>query len=249
MNIPNNNTFLYTVEELGIDNLRIYQPKDGYHFAMDSVLLADFTRQEKDASAIDLCTGSAVIPLLLYGRRRFKNYVAVEILEDIACMAKDSIKLNKLENKINIICDDINNLNITNNVGVFDVVTVNPPFFEACDGIMPKNINKAISKYEIKINLEDLAKIANRLLKNTGVFYLVHRCERLSDVLNLLSKHSIEPKRLRFVYPSINKNPKIFLLEGIKNAKKGLTVERPLIVFNNDNTYTRELKNIYNIGE
>lgn len=239
----------YVTEDLGIDNLKIYQPKDGYHFSMDSVLLADFTRPQKNASSIDLCTGSAVIPLLLYGRRRFKSYCGVEILEDVADMAKSSIKLNNLEDKINIICDDIKNLNATNSIGIFDVVTANPPFFETKDGIMPENMEKAISRYELKVNFEDIASTVKRLLKDNGIFYLIHRCERLSSILNILRSHSIEPKRLRFIYPNINKKPKLFLLEGMKKANEGLLIDKPLIVFNEDGTYADELKKIYNMGE
>lgn len=235
------------IDDLGLNNLKIIQNKEGFCFGMDSVLLADFAKNiKKEAKVLDLGTGTGIIPILLCGKTNAKEIIGVEIQEEVANMAKRSIKLNNLEDRFKVINKSILELNEIYENQTFDVVVTNPPYKKLNTGIMCEKEKKNLSRHEITANLEDFIKVAKNLLKDKGELYMVHRPERLVDILFLMRKYKIEPKELRFVYPNLQKEPNLILIKGIKNAKPFLKVHKNLYVYKNDGNYTDEIFKIYN---
>ncbi|MGI6729504.1 MAG: tRNA1(Val) (adenine(37)-N6)-methyltransferase [Bacilli bacterium] len=233
---------------LGYEGLKIIQRPDIFNFSLDSTLLASFaTINKADKMIVDLGCGNAPIPLFLSLRTKAKIY-GIEIQPEIADLAKRSVELNKLENQITILEEDIKNAYLKLGVSCFDVVTCNPPYFIYKE---TSNINKndylTIARHEVKITLAEVLISANRLLKEGGRLAMVHRTDRLIDVLDAFRKYGIEPKRLRFVYPKqSSKESLIILLEGMKSKGKGnLKVLPPLYVYNENNTYTDEILEIF----
>lgn len=235
------------IDDLEFKNLKIIQNKDGFCFGMDSVLLSDFAKNiKKDSIVLDLGTGTGIIPTLLCGKTNLKKVIGVEIQEEVAKMARKSILLNNLENKFEIINENIINLNKIFEKNYFDVIVTNPPYKKMNTGIINENEKKLISRHELTATLEDFIKIVKDLLKDKGEFYMVHRPERLVDILSLMRKYKIEPKLIRFVCPNKNKEPNLILIKGIKNAKPFLKIEKNLYIYELDGNYTDELKKIYN---
>ena len=235
------------IDDLGLNGLKIIQQKDGFCFGIDSVLLSDFAKNIKNnASVIDLGTGTGIIPTLLCAKTKLKNVVGIEIQKEVFDMAKRSIKLNNLEDKFNIINDNILNLENIFGRNVFDVVVTNPPYKKKDTGIINENEKKKISRHEITATLEDFIKISNVILKDKGEFYMIHRPERLVDIIYLMRKHKIEPKELRFVCSCEGKEPKMVLIKGIKNARSFIKIKNNLYVYNKDGKYTKEIEKIYN---
>lgn len=235
------------IDDLELKNLKIIQNKKGFCFGIDSVLLADFAKEIKNnANVLDLGTGTGIIPILLCGKTNLKKIIGIEIQKEVADMAKRSIKLNNLENRFEVINENILNLkNIFNNQS-FDVIVTNPPYKKKDTGIINKNKGKIISRHEVTAELEDFVMIAKELLKDKGVFYMVHRPERLVDILSLMRKNKIEPKKLRMVYSHVDKEPKLVLIKGIKNAKPFLKVEKNLYIYDEEGNYKEEILRIYN---
>ena len=197
------------IDDLEYKGLKIIQNKEGFCFGIDSVLLSDFAKNiKKGSKVLDLGTGTGIIPILLCGKTELKKIVGVEIQEEVSNMAKRSIKLNDLENRFEIINENILNLNNIYKNQTFDVVVTNPPYKKNGTGIVNEDEKKIISRHEITAKLEDFIKIAKDLLKDKGEFYMVHRPERLVDILSILRKYKIEPKTIRFVFS--NKNKTIF---------------------------------------
>ena len=235
------------IDDLEFKDLKIIQNKDGFCFGMDSVLLSDFARNiKKDSMVLDLGTGTGIIATLLCGKTNLKKVIGVEIQEEVAKMAKKSILLNKLENKFEIINENIINLNKIFEKNYFDVIVTNPPYKKKDTGIINENEKKLISRHELTATLEDFIKITKDLLKDKGEFYMVHRPERLVDILSLMRKYKIEPKLIKFVCPNKNKEPNLVLIKGIKNSKPFLKIEKNLYIYELDGNYTEELKKIYN---
>lgn len=235
------------IDDLEFKNLKIIQNEEGFCFGIDSVLLSDFAKEiKKEATVLDLGTGTGIIPILLCGKTKLKKVIGVEIQKEVATMAKKSIKLNNLENKFEILNENILNLNNIYTKQTFDVVVTNPPYKKRDTGIINENEKKIISRHEVTADLEDFIKISRDLLKDKGEFYMVHRPERLVDILSLMRKYKIEPKILRMVYSQKNKEPKLILIKGIKNAKPFLKVEKNLYIYNEDGKYTEEILKIYN---
>lgn len=235
------------IDDLEINNLKIIQNEKGFCFGIDSVLLSDFAKNiKKDSTVLDLGTGTGIIATLLCGKTELKQVIGVEIQEEVYEMAKRSIKLNNLENKFNIINEDILNLNDIYEKNYFDVIITNPPYKKKNTGIINEDKKKIISRHEITANLEDFIKISKDLLKDKGEFYMVHRPERLVDIFYLMRKYKIEPKNIRFVYSNKNKSSKLVLIKGIKNANSFLKIEENLYIYEENGEYTKEIKKIYN---
>ena len=235
------------IDDLGIKNLKIIQNKEGFCFGIDSVLLSDFAKNiKKDSLVLDLGTGTGIIPILLCGKTNFKKVIGVEIQEEVYNMAKKSIKLNNLENKFDIINENILNLEKIYKENTFDVITTNPPYKKIDTGILNENKKKIISRHEITANLEDFLKVSKRLLKDKGEFYMVHRPERLVDIIYNMRKYKIEPKIIRFVFSNKNKEPKLVLIKGIKNARPFLKIEKNLYIYDENGKYSKEIEKIYN---
>ena len=235
------------IEDLQFKNLKIIQNKKGFCFGIDSVLLSDFAKEIKDNSTvIDLGTGTGIISTLLCGKTKLKKIIGVEIQEEVYKMAKKSIELNKLENKFEIINENILNLNNIFEKNSIDAIVTNPSYKKKNTGIINEDEKKLISRHEITADLEDFIRVSKELLKDKGEFYMVHRPERLVDILSLLRKYKLEPKELKLVQPSCDKAPNLVLIKAIKNAKPFLKVDKPLYIYNSDGTYTEELLKIYN---
>ena len=194
---------------------------------------------------MDLCTGTGIISILLAGKTENTHITAVEIQENVANMAMRSVCLNNLEDRITIINDDLKNIPSHFELGSFDVIVTNPPYKKENSGLTNTSTEKLISRHEIMCNLEDVVMVSNKMLKNSGSFYMVHRPDRLADIIDLLRKYKLEPKVLRFVQPFEDKAPNLLLIKAVKNSKPFLKVESPLIVYNKDNTYTNEILKIY----
>ena len=227
------------------DNI-IYQDNDYFLFSLDSMLLANFvTIKLTDHRIIDLCSGNAPVPMLLSFRTKARIF-GVELQKYIYDMGYDSIIENKMDDQITFINDDINNIEEHFDRESFDIVTCNPPYFKyKCDSLININMGKAIARHEVNLKLEDVILRANYLLKNGGTFALVHRPDRLIEIINLMQKYNIEPKRLRMVYPRDGKDANIILIEGVKNGKSGLKIEKPLIVYDNNNKYISEVRKMF----
>ena len=238
------------IDDLELKNLKIIQDKEGFCFGIDSVLLSDFAKNiKKDAIVMDLGTGTGIIPILLCGKTELKKVVGVEIQEQVYEMAKRSILLNNLENKFEIINENILNLNKIYEKNSFDVIVTNPPYKKKDTGILNENSKKVISRHEITASLEDFISISKDLLKDKGEFYMVHKPERLVDIITLMKKYNIEPKLLRFVYSNKNSEPNLVLVKGVKNAKTFLKIERNLYIYDDNGDYTEEINRIYNRQE
>lgn len=235
------------IDNLELKGLKIIQNKEGFCFGIDSVLLSDFAKDmKKEAKVLDLGTGTGIIPILLCGKTNLKKVIGVEIQEEVAEMAKRSILLNHLEERFEIVNKNILDLNELYEKQTFDVIVTNPPYKKKNTGIINENEKKIISRHELTANLEDFIKIARDLLKDKGEFYMVHRPERLVDILSLMRTYKIEPKILRLVYSSKNKEPKLILIKGIKNANPFLKLEKNLYIYEEDGKYTEEILKIYN---
>lgn len=230
---------------LGYKNRKIYQDTDCFSFSLDSIMLANFaTIRMKDNSIIDLGCGNGVIPLIL-SLRTTKKIVGVELQNKLADMAVRSVKYNNLEDYIEIINMNMKDFVTSETIESFDLVTCNPPYFKVNEkNYFNESKEKLIARHEVEINLSDLFYVVKKILKNNGNFAIVHRTDRLMEILLEFKKNNIEPKRIRFVYENINKESTLVLIEGQKNGKVGLKIEKPFILYNEDGSETEEYKNL-----
>ncbi len=232
---------------LEYNGLKIYQDDEFFNFSLDSVLLPNFVTVKTRAKKIlDLGTGNAPIPMIFSCLYKNVDIFGIEIQEKIYDLAKKSIEYNKLQNRITIINDDIKNLNKYFQINSFDVIVSNPPYFKLNE---KSNINevieKTIARHELKINLDEIVRIASIYLKNDGVFAMVHRTDRLIEIIEVFKKYNIEPKKIRLVYPKKNEESNLVLIEGTKNGKTGLKILSPLIVHYDNGDYTEEIKEMF----
>ena len=228
------------------ENLKIVQNKEYFNFSLDSVLLPNFCIVNKNIKNIlDLCTGNAPIPLILSTMTSSK-IIGVEIQKNIYDLAKESVKINNLDKKIEIINDDACKIDKYFETDTFDLITCNPPYFKLNDdSIVNDNSVKSIARHEIKITLDDIMRVSKKLLKNNGSLCIVHRTDRLIDIISSMKKHNIEPKRIQFVYPKKGKESNIVLIDGHKNGKSGLKILDPIYVHNDDGSYTEEVLKMF----
>lgn len=238
------------IDDLEFKGYKIIQNSEGFCFGIDSVLLSDFAKDIRNNSRVmDLGTGTGILCILLSGKTNLKEIVGVEIQEEVANMAKRSVELNSLQDKIKIINENILNLENVFEKGSFDAIVTNPPYKKLNTGLQNESEKKLISRHELTANLEDFIKVSKDMLKDKGEFYMVHRPERLVDIIYLMRKYKIEPKQIRFVAPKIGKEPNLVLIKGVKNAKEFLKFDNILYVYNEDGSYTSELLKIYGKGE
>ncbi len=231
---------------LNFNNMIIYQDNDYFLFSIDSVLLANFvTIKLTDKKIIDLCTGNAPIPMLLSFRTKARIF-GVELQKYIYDMGVDSIRENKLETQIELINDDVKEIEKICNAESFDIVTCNPPYFKYKEHSLVNNhTGKSIARHEILVNLEEIIKKSSYLLKNGGTFALVHRPDRLMEIISLMKKYNLEPKKMQLVYPKSNRDANILLIEGMKNGKTGLKILRPLIIHDENGEYVQNVKKMF----
>lgn len=234
---------------LNYDNVRIIQDTDMFSFSLDSVLLPNFVTLNQNISKIlDIGCGTAPIPLIL-STKTSAHIIGVEIQPQVYDMAKRTITLNHLEDQIKILNADINELYKEIESDQFDVITCNPPYFKVSpQSNFNDNDYKTIARHEVKLNLEQLFKISRKLLKNGGMIAIVHRPERLIDIITEMRKQNIEPKKIQFVYPKINCDANILLVEGVKNGKPGIKILPPIYAHNENGEYSETVKKYFEKG-
>ena len=235
------------IDDLEFNNLKIIQNKKGFCFGIDSILLSDFAKNIKyGAKVVDLGTGTAILPILLSAKTKASKIIGIEIQQEVAEMAIRSIQMNNLQDKIEIINEDIKYLKEKSQPNSFDVVITNPPYKKSGTGEKNEAQTKLISRHEITANLENFISISSYLLKDNGSFYMVHRPERIVDISIELRKYHLEPKEIKMVYPYMNKAPNLILIKAVKNAKPFLKLLEPLYIYEDDGNYTNEVLKIYN---
>lgn len=233
------------IDDLQRNGYRIIQNREKFCFGMDAVLLSGFASVKPGAEVLDMGTGTGIIPILLEAKSQASHFYALEIQPESADMARRSVSLNNLQNKIEIVTGDIKEAGSIFKAASFDLVTCNPPYMIGNHGITNPDAPKAIARHEILCTLEDVISNATRLLKPGGSFCMVHRPFRLAEIITLMTKYKIEPKRMRLVYPYVDKEPNMVLIEGCRGGKPRMTVEKPLIVYKAPNVYTDEIYEIY----
>ena len=228
------------------DNLKIVQNKNYFNFSLDSILLPNFAPiTENTKLIIDLCTGNAPVPLVLTTKTNAK-IIGVELQKEVFELAKESVELNDLSEQIELINDNINNIVTKYETDTFDLITCNPPYFKHSEqSITNDNEIKSIARHEIHMELEDVFKISKKLLKNGGSICMVHRTDRLMEIIEKMKNNNIEPKRVQFIYPKMNSESNLVLVDGRKNGKTGLKVLAPLYVHNEDGSYTDEVLKLF----
>lgn len=235
------------IDDLQINNLKIIQNKNGFCFGIDSVLLSDFAQGiKKNSKVVDLGTGTGIISILLTAKTTLKTIIGVEIQQEVADMAKRSVHLNNLDNVVKIINADIKNIDKILEVGSYDAIVTNPPYMKENTGLKNENKTKMISRHEVECNLEDIAKISYKLLRDNGEIYMVHRPERLVDIMEIFRRYKLEIKELRLVFPKENEEANLVLIKAVKNGRPFLKIEKPLYVYEKTGKYSNEILKIYN---
>ena len=233
------------IDELHRNNYVIIQDPKKFCFGIDAVLLSDFAKAKDGDIVFDIGTGTGIIPILMSAKTNAKKYFAIDIQKESVDMAKRSVEINNLSNKIEIFHLDVKNVFEKFEKNSVNVVTSNPPYMNIGGGIINEYDAKAIARHEIYCNLDDIVKTASMLLKSKGKFYMVHRPNRLCDIICTLRKYKLEPKTIRFVQPYEDREPNMLLIESIKNGGSLLKVLPNLIIYNENRQYTDEINKIY----
>lgn len=233
------------LDELHRNGYFIIQNPEKFCFGMDAVLLSGYAKVKPGEKVLDLGTGTGIIPILLEAKTNGEHFTGLEIQEESADMARRSVAYNNLQDKINIVTGDIKGASDIFGAASFDVITTNPPYMTNSHGIVNTDQPKAIARHEIFCSLEDVVRESSRLLKTNGRFYLVHRPFRLAEIMTTLVNYKLEPKRMQLVYPFVDKEPNMVLIEALKGGKSRITVEKPLIVYKEQGIYTDEIYDIY----
>lgn len=244
------------IDDLGINDLKIIQNKEYFCFGTDSVLLANFVKSENSNNVIlDLCSGSGVIPIILSAKKKYKKIFGVELQSEMYDLFDRNIKINNLEDSIISINENVKDIKdirkkITSIMekDKIDIITCNPPYKEIGTGLTTNHDVKTIAKCEVMCNLEDIFITSSKLLGKGGKLYLVHKPERLSDLIYFGRKYNLEANEIRFVYPKINKKPSIVLISYRKDGGNETKVLEPLIEYNDDMSFTDEIYRIYGIN-
>ena len=233
------------LDDLHRNGFQIIQNKEKFCFGMDAVLLSGFARVKPGEMTLDLGTGTGIIPILLAAKTRGRHFTGLEIQPESADMARRSVLLNGLEERISIVEGDIREAAERFDAASFDVITSNPPYMTGNHGLVNPNLPKAIARHEICCTLRELVAATEKLLRPGGRFYLVHRPFRLAEIMTELTAHHLEPKRMRLVYPFVDKEPNMVLIEAMRGGRPRITVEKPLIVYKEPGVYQDEIYDIY----
>lgn len=244
--IPNNQLFPEErLDELQRNGYKIIQNPNKFCFGMDAVLLSGFASVKPGEQVLDLGTGTGIIPILLEAKTQGRKFVGLEIQEESADMARRSVKWNHLEEKIEIVTGDVKDASKRFGASSFDVITTNPPYMTGQHGLTNALEAKTIARHEVLCTLDDVIRESAHILPERGRFYMVHRPFRLAEIFDRMKQYKIEPKRMRLVYPFVDKEPNMVLIEGIKGANPRITVDKPLIVYQKQGVYTDEIYDIY----
>lgn len=234
------------IDDLEFNNLKIIQNKNFFCFGIDSVLISNFCAKNKSASnAVDIGSGSGIISILIASKTRIKHIYGIEIQNEVAEMSKRSIELNHLEDKIEILNIDLKDATKYINPNSIDCVVTNPPYMKNGTGAKNENKQKIIARHEVETTLSEILNISYKLLKDKGEFFMIHRVDRLVDILSEMRAQRLEPKEIQFVHPYVNKSPNLVMLRAVKNGGRELKVLDPLVVYNNNGEYTDEILKIY----
>ena len=224
------------LDDLQIGGLELIQEPEKFCFGVDAVFLSDFVRVRPGESVLDLGTGNGIIPVLLSAKTEARHITGLEIQADTAEMARRSVAHNHLEDRIDIVTGDIKEAAELFRPAFFDVITTNPPYMLADHGIRNPDDAKAVARHEILCTLDDILRESMRLMQDKSRFYMIHRPFRLTEIMIKMHEYKIEPKRIRFIHPYIDKEPTMVLIEGVRGAKPRVTVEPPLIIFDRHGT-------------
>ena len=233
------------LDDLQRNGYKIIQDPGRFCFGMDAVLLSGFAKVKPGERVVDLGTGTGIIPILLEARSKGASFTGLEIQPESADMAKRSVALNGLQDRIDIVEGDIKDASKIFGASSFHVVTTNPPYMTAQHGLTNLYEAKTIARHEVLCNLEDIIRESARLLMPGGRFYMVHRPFRLAEIISLMVQYRMEPKRMRLVYPYVDREPNMVLIEGLRGGKSRMTVEKPLIVYKEPGKYTDEIYDVY----
>ena len=233
------------IDDLQRNGYRIIQKKKGFCFGMDAVLLSGFAQVKEGEVAVDLGTGTGIIPILLEAKTKGKHFTGLEIQEEVAEMAGRSVRLNQLENRVDIVRGDIKEASRLFGKASFDVVTSNPPYMNDNHGLKNPELPKAIARHEVFCTLDDVCREASLLLKSGGRFYMVHRPHRLAEIITALKTYKLEPKRMKLVHPFVDKEANMVLIEAVRGGRSMMKVEAPIIVYREPGVYTREIYDVY----
>ena len=233
------------LDELQRNGYSIIQDPARFCFGMDAVLLSGFANAKKGEHVLDLGTGTGIIPILMEAKTTGESFTGLEIQEESADMARRSVSYNHLDEKVKIVTGDIKDASNIFGASSFHVITTNPPYMIGTHGENSPSQAKAIARHEVLCTLDDILRESARLLVPGGRFYMVHRPFRLAEILSKMVEYRIEPKRMRLVYPYIDKEPNMVLIEGLRGGKSRMTVEKPLIVYKEPGVYTDEIYEIY----
>ena len=225
----------------------VIQNQDKFCFGMDAVLLSGFARIRKGDHVLDMGTGTGIIPILLKSKTKGEHFTGLEIQEECADMATRSVQYNRLESAVDIVCGDIKEAAGIFGAASFDVVTSNPPYMIGAHGLQNPHMAKAIARHEVLCTLEDVVSQASKVLKDRGRFFMVHRPFRLAEIFSVLTRYKLEPKRMQLVYPYIDREPNMVLIEALKGGNSRITVEKPLIVYEKPGVYTKDILEIYDM--
>ncbi len=233
------------IDDLQRNGLKIIQDPNRFCFGMDAVLLSGFASAPDGGRVLDLGTGTGIIPILMSAKTRAGELIGLEIQSESAEMAGRSVLLNDLQSKVKIVQGDIKEAGQIFDAASFDVVTSNPPYMINSHGLQNPDAPKAIARHEVLCDLEDVVMAAARCLKSGGKFYMVHRPFRLAEIMVIMHEYKVEPKRMQLVYPFVDKEPSMVLIEGARGGRSRITVEKPLIIYESPGKYTREIYDIY----
>lgn len=233
------------IDDLQRNGYRIIQKKKGFCFGMDAVLLSGFAQVKEGEVAVDLGTGTGIIPILLEAKTKGKHFTGLEIQEEVAEMAGRSVRLNQLENRVDIVRGDIKEASRLFGKASFDVVTSNPPYMNDNHGLKNPELPKTIARHEVFCTLDDVCREASLLLKSGGRFYMVHRPHRLAEIITALKTYKLEPKRMKLVHPFVDKEANMVLIEAVRGGRSMMKVEAPIIVYREPGVYTQEIYDVY----
>ncbi len=233
------------LDDLQRNGFQIIQKTDGFCFGMDAVLLSGFASVRKGEKALDLGTGTGIIPILLKAKTEGEHFSALEIQEEMADMARRSVAANHLEKDITVVTGDIKEASRIFGAASFDVVTSNPPYMNDAHGLKNPDLPKAIARHEVLCTLDDVTREAAKVLKPGGRFYMVHRPHRLVEIITALTKYRLEPKRMKMVHPYVDREANMVLIAAVRGGRSMIKVEAPVIVYKEPGVYTDEIYDIY----
>ena len=233
------------LDDLQRNGFQIIQKTDGFCFGMDAILLSGFASVRKGEKALDLGTGTGIIPILLKAKTEGEHFSALEIQEEMADMARRSVAANHLEKDITVVTGDIKEASRIFGAASFDVVTSNPPYMNDAHGLKNPDLPKAIARHEVLCTLDDVTRESAKVLKPGGRFYMVHRPHRLVEIITALTKYRLEPKRMKMVHPYVDREANMVLIEAVRGGRSMIKVEAPVIVYKEPGVYTDEIYDIY----